>query len=105
MLALGAPPQPGQQPLPVWVNMVPLLLLGVIFYFAILRPQQRKQREQSEMLKGVRSGDRVVTSGGIIAQVVTVKEQSVTVRSADAKFEIQKTAIAQITERSGAGNE
>jgi preprotein translocase subunit YajC len=83
------------------MQMVPLALIVVVFYFALIRPQQKKAKEQAEMLKGVRPGDKIVTNGGIIATVVTVKDKSVSIRSADAKFEITKTAIAQITERSG----
>ena len=101
LLALGSPPQPGQQAPPAWMNMVPLALLVVVFYFALIRPQQKKAKEQTEMLKSVRAGDKIVTTGGIIGIVVTVKEKSISIRSADAKFEITKSAIAQITERSG----
>jgi preprotein translocase subunit YajC len=105
LLALAPPTQPGQQPPPLWTNLVPLVLLVVVFYFALIRPQQRKTKEHAEMLKTVRAGDKIVTSGGVIAVVVTVKEKSLTVRSADAKFEITKSAIAEVTERSGEPNQ
>jgi preprotein translocase subunit YajC len=101
LLAMGSPPQPGQPAAPPWMQMVPLALIVVVFYFALIRPQQKKAKEQTEMLKSVRPGDKIVTNGGIIATVVTVKDKSVSVRSSDAKFEITKTAIAQITERGG----
>jgi preprotein translocase subunit YajC len=80
---------------------VPMVLLFVIFYFVLIRPQQKKAKQQSEMLKTVKSGDKIVTASGIIATIVTVKEDSVSVRSADSKFEITKGAIAEIRERSG----
>jgi preprotein translocase subunit YajC len=105
LLAMGSPPQAGQPAPPVWMNMVPLGLLVVVFYFALIRPQQKKAKEQTEMLKSVRPGDKVVTTGGIIGTVVTVKEKAISIRSADAKFEITKSAIAQITERSGEASE
>jgi preprotein translocase subunit YajC len=85
--------------------MVPLVLLVVVFYFALIRPQQKKQKQQAELLKAVRSGDRILTNGGIIATVITVKDKSLTIRSADAKFEITKSAVAEITERSGESSE
>jgi preprotein translocase subunit YajC len=85
--------------------MVPLVLLVVVFYFALIRPQQKKQKHQAELLKAVRSGDKILTNSGIIATVVTVKDKSLTVRSADAKFEITKSAVAEITERSGDSSE
>src|SRR5438034_11379603 len=88
LLALGSPAQPGQQAPPFWTSLVPLGLLVVVFYFALIRPQQRKQKAHTELLKAVRSGDKVVTTGGGIAVVVTVKEKTLMVRSADAKLEI-----------------
>ena len=76
-------------------------LLFVIFYFVLIRPQQKKAKQQSEMMKTVKSGDKIVTTSGIIATVVTVKEDSISIRSSDAKLEITKGAIAEIRERSG----
>jgi preprotein translocase subunit YajC len=91
---------PAQQP-NILTSIVPMVLLFIIFYFVLIRPQQKKAKQQSEMLKTVKSGDKVVTTSGIIATVVTVKDDSVSVRSADSKFEITKGAIAEIRERSG----
>jgi preprotein translocase subunit YajC len=105
MLALGAQAQPGQPAPPAWTNMVPLVLLVVVFYFALIRPQQKKQKQQAELLKAIRGGDKVMTSSGIIGVVITVKEKSVTLRSADSKFEVAKSAIAEITERGGESSE
>ena len=68
----------------MWVNMVPLALLVAVFYFAMIRPQQKKAKEHSALLKAVRAGDKIVTSSGIVAIVVTVKEKTLMVRSADA---------------------
>jgi len=102
---MSPPAQPGQPAPPIWTNMVPLVLLVVVFYFALIRPQQKKQKQQAELLKAVRSGDKIVTNSGIMATVVTVKEKSLMVRSADSKFEITKSAVAEITERSGESSE
>lgn len=101
VLALAAPAQNGQtqqSPIPMIGTMI---LFAAIFYFILLRPQQKKAKEQAQMLKTVKSGDKITTSSGIIATVITVKEDSVTIRSADAKMEITKGAIAEIRERSG----
>ena len=102
---MAQPAQQGQQGQqqapPMWQSLVPLVLLGVVFYFALIRPQQKKAKDHAAMLKTVRAGDKIVTSGGVVAVVVTVKEKTLTVRSADAKFEITKSAITEITERSG----
>jgi len=98
LLAQG---QPGQQAPPLWTNLPLLGLMVAVFYFALIRPQQKKQKEHAQLLKSVRPGDRVVTSGGVVGVILTVKEKTATIRSADAKFEITKSAIAEITERSG----
>lgn len=102
---MAPPSQPGQPAPPIWTNLVPLILLVVVFYFALIRPQQKRQKQQTELLKAVKSGDRIRTNGGIIATVITVKDKSLTIRSADAKLEIDKSAVAEITERSGESSE
>jgi preprotein translocase subunit YajC len=79
--------------------------LVVIFYFILIRPQQKKAKEHAALVKAVKPGDKVVTSGGILGVVITVKEKTVSIRSADAKLEITKSAIAEITERSGESKE
>ena len=104
-LALGPQPQPGQPSPPIWTSLVPMILLVVVFYFVLIRPQQRKQKEHTELLKAIRPGDKVVTTGGVVATVITVKEKTVSVRSADSKFEVTKAAIAEITERGGESSE
>src|SRR5205823_6524584 len=105
ILAMGQPTQPGQQAPPFWTSLVPLVLLVVVFYFALIRSQQKKQKEHAQLLKAVRPGDKIVTTGGIVGVIVTVKEKTISIRSADAKFEITKSAVAEITERSGESSE
>ena len=97
---MAPPTKDGQQP-NILTSIVPMVLLFVIFYFVLIRPQQKKAKQQAEMLKTVKSGDKVVTTSGMIATVITVKDDSITVRSADSKFEITKGAVAEIRERSG----
>lgn len=80
-------------------------LLGVMFYFVFFRPQQKKAKEHAQLLKTLRPGDKVMTSGGLLGVVITVKEKSATIRSADSKMEITKTAVTEIIERSGESGE
>ena len=108
MLALGAPATPGTQQDPRGQALYTVLMLGimiVMFYFVLIRPQSKKAKDHAEMLKTVKPGDKVVTSGGVLGVVVTVREKSLTLRSADSKFEVTKAAITEITERSGASSE
>jgi preprotein translocase subunit YajC len=101
VLEMGLPPPSGQQGQSPLVGLVPLVLVCVMFYFLLIRPQQKKAKEHAEMLKTVKAGDKIVTSGGVVAVVITVKDKTLNIRSADAKFEITKSAIAEITERGG----
>lgn len=105
MLALGQPPaQPGTQADPRAQLLGPIgmfVIMGVIFYLLLFRPQQKKAKEHAQLLKSVKRGDEVVTSGGILGEVITVKEKTLIVRSMDAKLEINKSAVAEITRRSG----
>jgi len=89
----------------MWTSFVPLVLLVVVFYFALIRPQQKKAKEHATLLKSIKPGDRVITTSGIVGVIVTVKEKSLTLRSADAKFEVTKSAIAEITDRNGDASE
>ena len=82
-----------------------LAVFGVMFYFILIRPQQKKAKEHAELLKGVKAGDRVVTTSGIIGVVVTLKDKSLSLRSADSKLEVSKSSIAEVLERSGESSE
>jgi preprotein translocase subunit YajC len=108
VLAMGTPPntsQPGQPSAPFYVQMFPFILMIVVFYFILIRPQQKKAKQHQELLKQIKSGDKVLTSSGIIGTVITVKEKSVSIRSADTKLEVLKSAISEVTERSGESTE
>ena len=105
ILAQAAAPTSPQKPAPMWTNLVPLGLMVVVFYFILIRPQQKKAKDHSSLLKTLRSGDKIVTNGGIVGVVVTVKEKTVSLRSADTKLEVLKSAVTEITERSGESGE
>lgn len=77
------------------VNLLPLVLIFVIFYFLLIRPQKSKDKEHQQMLKGLNKNDEVVTSGGIHGTIVNIKEKTVTLRVDDnTKIEIEKGCIA-----------
>lgn len=108
ILAMGQAPPPGTQTdqrgqAVTTIGM--LVIMVVMFYFVLIRPQSKKAKEHAEMLKTVKAGDKIVTTGGVVAVIVNVKEKTLSVRSADSKFEITKAAIAEITERSGEPSE
>jgi preprotein translocase subunit YajC len=78
---------------------------GAIFYFILIRPQQKRAKQQAEMLKAIKRGDKVVTSSGIIGFVISVKEKSITVKSDDSKLEFTKSAVTEVLERSSESSE
>ena len=68
--------------------LMPILIVGVLFYFMIIRPQQKQQKERKAMLDSLKKGDRIVTVGGIYGELVALKEDYVTLKVAD-KVEIK----------------
>ena len=90
-------PAPAQQQNPL-MAFLPMILLVVVFYFILIRPQQKRAKDQRKMLETLKSGDKVVTSSGIVGEVVSVKDRSVTLRSNDAKLEVTKESVVAITE-------
>lgn len=77
-----------------------MAFMALAMYLLMFRPQQKKAREHAEMLKTIKNGDKVVTSGGILGVVVGLKEKSVSIRSADTKLEVLKSSVTEILERS-----
>ena len=103
LLAMGPAPQGTQQnPKGQLMQMLGMMVFFfVVMYFLMIRPQQKKARDHANMLKTIKPGDRVLTSGGVLGVIVSVKEKTVSVRSADTKMEIVKSAVTEIVERSG----
>ena len=104
MLAAVEPAGQQQGP-PAWTQLVLFVPIIIMFYFLLIRPQQKKAKEHAQLIKTVKAGDKIVTSGGIVGIIVSVREKAVTVRSADTKLEVTRTAIAEITERGGQSSE
>ena len=76
--------------------LLPVLLL-VVFYFLLIRPQNKRAKEQREMLSKVAAGDEVATTGGILGKVVEVGEQFLTLEiAAGVNVKLQKFQIAQV---------
>ena len=81
-----------------FLQFLPLVFLFIVFYFLILRPQQKKQKDHESLLKKLDKNDEVVTAGGVHATVVSVGEKTVIIRIAEnVKIEIEKNSIQQVT--------
>ena len=95
-LAIFAGPAPGGNSL---IGMLPILLLIPIMYFAMIRPQQKRQKQWQEMLASIKPGDRITTSGGIRGTILSIKDDAIIVKVAPdgIKMEVAKNAIASVT--------
>lgn len=96
--------------------LIPTILMyaaiGAIFYFILLRPQQKQRKEHDAMLRSLRRGDEIVTAGGVIGEVVHIAQQSkdgepvasmddrITVKSGDTRLLIERGRIAKVTRKS-----
>ena len=87
------------------IQLMPILLIIVVFYFLLIRPQQKRQRQLQETIASLKIGDRVVTNGGVIGVITTVRETSFLIRSADKSIlEIARSAIAGIDDEGKQGS-
>ena len=76
-------------------NFIPIILIFIIFYFLLIKPQKQKQKEHQDMLKSLKKNDEVVTNGGIHGTIVNIKDRTVTLRVDDnTRIEIQKESVA-----------
>ncbi len=88
----------GGQPNPL-IQLAPMILIFGIFYFFIIRPQQKRQKDLSKMVDGLKKGDKIVTSGGILGVVTSLQQDYVVIKTGDSdttKMEVLKSAITGI---------
>jgi preprotein translocase subunit YajC len=77
--------------------LVPMLLIFVMMYFVMIRPQKKRQMEQQRLVNALKTGDRVVTNAGIHGLISNVKETTVIVKVADnVKIEMEKSAVTTV---------
>ena len=79
-----------------------MVLLVIVFYFVLIRPQQKRAKELAKLVSSIKAGDKVLTTSGIIGVVISVKDTTVTLKSFDAKMEVSKSSVTQILEGSTA---
>ena len=79
------------------LTFLPMIAIFVVFYFLLIRPQQKKQKEARAMLESLEKGNEVVTAGGILGRIVKLDEQYVTVEIApNTQMVVQRGAISQL---------
>lgn len=98
-LAQAASPAPeGAGPQPSFLmSIMPLIFVFVIFYFLLIRPQQRRQKAHEKLVSSIKTGDKVVTSSGIHGIVANVKDKTILVKVADnVKIEFDRSSVASV---------
>ncbi|MCX7886246.1 MAG: preprotein translocase subunit YajC [Verrucomicrobiae bacterium] len=109
LLALAGQTPPGTEPDPraSLIQMVGMfVLLGVMFYFLLIRPQQKQRKEHEALIKNLKTGDKVLLSCGIIGIISNVKEKTLMVKIADhVKIEVLRTAVSSVLQKSDSDTE
>ncbi|MGC2404273.1 MAG: preprotein translocase subunit YajC [Acidobacteriaceae bacterium] len=84
---------------PGLVTFLPFVLIIIVFYMMLVRPNQKKQKQWQEMLSGLKSGDKITTTGGMRGTIISIKEDAVQLRVPPdgVKLEVVKSAIASVT--------
>ena len=81
------------------LQFLPIFLIVGVFYFLLIRPQQKRQRELQQTIAGLKIGDRVVTTGGVIGVIKSVRDTSFVILSAEkSMLEIARSAVAGVDE-------
>lgn len=101
LLAQAATSQPKGQAQPPGLSqlLTPILLMGVIFYFILMRPQNKERKQREAMLKAIKKNDRVVTVSGILGVVQSVKDDEVVLKvdeSSNTKITFTRSAIGRV---------
>lgn len=77
--------------------LLPMIVIFVAFYFLLIRPQQKRQKAHTELVKGLATGDEVVTAGGILGKITAVSEHYATVKIADdVEIKVQKSTVSAV---------
>jgi preprotein translocase subunit YajC len=79
----------------MWTFVAPMIFMVVIFYFLLIRPQQRKAKEHRQFLENLKKGDRVITTGGVCGEIVSLGDQTVIMEVADkVRIEVGRPYVA-----------
>ncbi len=101
LIAMASPPatEGGAAPTGGMMQFMPFVFMIAIFYFVMIRPQRRRDKERRAMIAAVKTGQRVLLTSGILGEVTQVKEKTLVVRIAEkTKIEVLKSAVSQIVE-------
>lgn len=83
----------------ILTSIIPFIAIFVIFYFLFIRPQKKQQKKHKEMLEALKVGDKVVSYGGIVCDIIRVDEKFFTVRSGESVMQLAKEYVAYKVEQ------
>ncbi|HET7790094.1 MAG TPA: preprotein translocase subunit YajC [Gemmatimonadales bacterium] len=78
-----------------------IAVFGAIFYFLMIRPQRKQQKEHQERISKLQKGDQVVTTGGVIGEVIYLKDNEVTLKSGESRLVVHRNHITSVTSHAG----
>ena len=78
------------------ITLAPLVLMFVVLYFIMIRPQMKRQKEHKAMIEALAKGDEVVTAGGLVGKVTKLGESYVSIEAGNGELMVQRTAIVQV---------
>ncbi len=92
--AMAGNPQGQQGGAPAYQGIIMLVIMFAIFYFLLIRPQQKRAKQHKELIESISAGDQVVTAGGVHGKVISVQESIVTLEIATGvKIKINRSSI------------
>jgi preprotein translocase subunit YajC len=90
----------------LWQLLLPFVLMFVVFYFLLIRPQQKKQKQRNQMLAQLKKGDKIVTIGGLHGTIVELTDDTVVLRVNDVtKLTFDRSAVASVTSSAAGSTE
>jgi len=96
-------PAPGGAPGGATVLLLQIVAIGLVFYFLIIRPQSQARKQHERLLAGLKKGDEVTTSGGIIGKVKDIKEDRITIESGSATLVVERARIVRVGQTAAPG--
>jgi preprotein translocase subunit YajC len=78
------------------ITLAPLVLMFVVLYFIMIRPQMKRQKEHKALIEALAKGDEVVTAGGLLGKVSKLSESYITIEAGNGELMVQRTAIVQV---------
>jgi preprotein translocase subunit YajC len=79
-----------------FITLLPLVLMFVVLYFIMIRPQMKRQKEHKAMIEALAKGDEVVTAGGLLGKVSKLGETYVSIEEGGSELMVQRTAVVQV---------